>query len=253
MSKPTKYCPNCGAEIDQKARICPKCGVEQPLIPGVVKKHTRAWYLVPLILGIIGGIIGYIVIKDDDKKMATNLLIIGIIMTVVIPIVVGLVVWTWLTDVIRGGLTGLTTSSLLVDEEAPLFTLTDINGANFSLDDFRGKVVVLDFFATWCGPCKTQMPHLSQICEKYNNSKVVVISISVDPRSDTVEKLKQFASDNNMTWIVARDTAGVAKNYGVTPIPTLFIIDQKGIVRYVHVGLTPASTLSSEIDSLLEQ
>ena len=150
-------------------------------------------------------------------------------------------------------LRGLTPPSLLVNKEAPLFTLTDTNGANFSLGDSKGKVIALDFFATWCKPCKTQMPHLSQVCEKYNKSKVVVVSISTDPRSDTVEKLKQFASDNNMTWIVARDTTGVTKNYGVTSIPTLFIIDQEGIVRYVHFGVTPTSTLSSEIDSLLEQ
>ncbi len=218
-------------------------------MPGEVKKHTGAWYLVPLVLGIIGGIIGYIVIKDDDKKMATNLLIIGIIMTFVIPIVVGLVVLTWLMNILRG----LTPYSLPVNEEAPLFTLTDINGANFSLNDFKGKIIVLDFFATWCGPCKTQMPYLSQLCETYNISKVVVISISVDPRSDTVEKLKQFASDNNMTWIVARDTAGVTKNYGVSVIPTLFIVDRNGIIRYAHIGVTPASKLLSEIDSLLKQ
>lgn len=249
MSRPTKYCPNCGAEIDRKAMVCPECGVEQPSISEVVKKHTSAWYLVPLILGIIGGIIGYVVIKDDDKKMATNLLIVGIIMTFVVPIVVGLALFAWLMSVIRG----FTPSTLLVDEKAPLFTLTDINGADFSLDDFKGKVVILDFFATWCGPCRTQMPHLSQICEKYNNSKVIVISISIDPRTDTLEKLKQFASDNDMTWIVARDTTEVSKSYRVTKIPTLFIIDQKGIIRYVHVGPASASTLSSEIDSLLKQ
>jgi len=249
MAKPTKYCLNCGVEIDRKARFCPKCGVEQPPLPGEVKKHTGAWYIVPLLLGIVGGIIGYLIIKDDDKKMATNLLIIGIIMTFVIPIVLGLAVWTWLMAILRG----LTPSSLPVNEEAPLFTLTDVNGANFSLGNFKGKVVVLDFFATWCGPCKTQMPHLSQICDKYNISKVVVISISVDPRSDTVEKLKQFALDNDMTWIVARDTAGVTKNYGVTAIPTLFIVDWNGIIRYAHVGVTSASKLLNEIDTLLKQ
>lgn len=89
------------AEIDVKAKICPKCGVEQ-ILPEVVKEHTAAWYLVPLFLGIIGGIIGYIVIKDDNKKMATNLLILGIIMTFVIPIVVFVFVWAWITAIFVG-------------------------------------------------------------------------------------------------------------------------------------------------------
>jgi len=249
MSKTTKYCTNCGLEIDQKVRFCPRCGAEQLLTLGETRKHTRAWYVVPLLLGIVGGIIGYIVIKDDDKKMATNLLITGTVMMFVVPIVGGLIFWTWLTTMLRG----LTAYTLLVNKKAPLFTLTDINGANCSLNEFEGKIVVIDFFATWCGPCKTQMPQLSQICEKYNISEVVVMSISVDPSSDTVEKLKQFASDNNMTWTVARGTAEVTKNYGIAVIPTLLIMDQNGTIRYAHVGSTPASTLLSEIDSLLRQ
>lgn len=96
MPKETKFCSNCGAEIDAKAKICPKCGVEQAPPAKEVVKHTAAWYIVPLLFGIIGGIIGYLVIKDDDKKMATNLLILGIVMTFVLPIVLFFVFWAWL-------------------------------------------------------------------------------------------------------------------------------------------------------------
>ena len=100
--KRTKYCSNCGAEIDARAKICPKCGVEQAPLAKEVVRHTAAWYLVPFFLGIIGGIIGYIVIKDDDKSMATNLLILGILMTFVIPIIIFLVAWAWIASLFWG-------------------------------------------------------------------------------------------------------------------------------------------------------
>jgi len=78
--KNTKYCSNCGAEIDIKAKICPKCGVEQPLIPG---KVSNWWYLPPIFLGIIGGLVAWIVNKDVDPKKAKKLLIIGIVLAIV--------------------------------------------------------------------------------------------------------------------------------------------------------------------------
>lgn len=134
------------------------------------------------------------------------------------------------------------------ENEAPSFTLTDIDGETFSLSDFRGSVVVLDFFATWCTPCVAEMPHLAEIHEKYG-SDVVITSIA--PSTDTVELLKQFREDHNMLWRIARDTAGVSDDYGVQYIPTLVIIDQSGIIYYRNEGLTDASTLSSKIDSLL--
>lgn len=81
--KNTKFCSNCGAEIDIKAKICPKCGVEQPIIPG---KVSNWWYLSPLFLGIIGGLIAWVVNKDVNPKKAKKLLIIGMVMPIVLII-----------------------------------------------------------------------------------------------------------------------------------------------------------------------
>lgn len=78
--KNTKFCSNCGAEIDIKAKICPKCGVEQPLVPG---KVSNWWYLCPLFLGIIGGLVAWVVNKDINPKKAKKLLIIGILIPIV--------------------------------------------------------------------------------------------------------------------------------------------------------------------------
>jgi len=125
-----------------------------------------------------------------------------------------------------------------------LYTLTD---ADFS--EFRGRVVVLDCFATWCGPCVEEIPHLAEIFNSYTNSEVVVISVGSSGDSETA--LTQFKKDHNMNWLVARDTVGVFNKHNVEYIPTIVILHQNGNVHYRNVGLTEASILSSKIDELL--
>lgn len=127
-----------------------------------------------------------------------------------------------------------------------LYTLTDKD-----FTEFRGRVVVLDMFATWCQPCIQEIPHLAQINEKYNSSDVVILSIASP--GDDVTTVRQFKKNYDMTWIVAMDTVGVFDKYNVMYIPTLVILDQNGDVHYENEGLTTAETLSSKIDSLLSQ
>jgi peroxiredoxin len=136
-------------------------------------------------------------------------------------------------------------------EEAPNFTLVDINGEQFSLSDNLGKVVLLDFFATWCGPCISEIEHLKSLYNKYSPGQFVILSISVDPNSDTVQILQNFAQQYEIAWTVARDTTNVADKYGVSPIPHLVMVDTEGYKIHDHVGLTGETTLRSEIDSLL--
>jgi peroxiredoxin len=135
---------------------------------------------------------------------------------------------------------------------APDFTLNDVRGETLSLSDFKGKVVVLDLMATWCAPCREEIKHLSALYEKYSIN-VAIITISVDPKFDTNETLKQLVGDNAIKWFVARDTANVNRDYGVSVIPTLVIIDKNGYIRARFEGLTTTSTLSKEIDNLLSE
>jgi len=138
-------------------------------------------------------------------------------------------------------------------EKAANFTLVDINGEQFSLSDHLGKVVLLDFFSTWCGPCIFEIEHLKGLYNRYSPDQLVILSISVDPYTDTVQVLQSFAQLNEMTWTVARDTDNVAYKYGVSPIPHLVIVDAEGYKRRSHIGLTAESTLGSEIDSLVSE
>mgnify|MGYP001101274297 CR=1 FL=1 len=94
--KPTKFCSNCGAEIDTKAKICPKCGVEQPSVKGEV---SNWWYLVPFFFAFIGGIVAWAVNKDDDPKKAKKMLIFGIVWTFV-SVVIVFVFWAIIAAII---------------------------------------------------------------------------------------------------------------------------------------------------------
>jgi thiol-disulfide isomerase/thioredoxin len=130
------------------------------------------------------------------------------------------------------------------------FLLNDINGSTFRLSEFRGKVVVIDFMATWCGPCRQEMPHFGVIWGKYQG-KMVLMSIDVDP-GESAETVRSFAQEfSYSTWIWGRDPANLGEVYQVSAIPKTVIIDQDGYVRFTHAGVTDSSTFIQEIDQLL--
>lgn len=133
---------------------------------------------------------------------------------------------------------------------APDFSLIDLEGASFQLSDVRGRVVVIDFMATWCGPCRAAMPHYGAIWEQYANA-IVMISIDVDP-FESEETLRSFANEfPYATWTWAKDTANLGQTYHIIAIPSTVIVDQEGYIRFTHIGVINAATLSEEIEQLL--
>jgi len=148
-------------------------------------------------------------------------------------------------------------------EKAPLFALTDIDGNTVSLEGFIGKVVVLDFFYIRCSYCDDELLELERIQKTYGSDDVVIISISIDPNFDTVDRLREFKTGPNqysqlnyeISWVLTRDTSGVSEKYSITAAPTVVIVDKEGFIspHSAYVGLTDFSTLSNEIDMLLNQ
>ena len=148
-------------------------------------------------------------------------------------------------------------------QKAPVFTLTDIDGNAVSLETFLGKVVVLDFFYIRCGYCDDQFLKLEEIYQSYSRDNVEIISISIDPTYDTIDRLKEFKTgpnqysslDYEISWILTRDTSDVSIMYGINAAPTTVIIDKEGFIspHSPFIGLTDASQLSSEIDTLLNR
>jgi thiol-disulfide isomerase/thioredoxin len=137
-----------------------------------------------------------------------------------------------------------------VNERAPDFRVVSIEGEPLALDQFRGRVVVLDLMATWCGPCVTQMEHLNQLRAAYPESQVVILSIGVDT-DETNQQLREFRDQNAANWRFARDTDGVGQKYDASNIPTMVIVDKDGLMASRDVGVTPFEDLKDIIDPLL--
>jgi len=137
--------------------------------------------------------------------------------------------------------------------QAEDFRLKDVYGKDFALSDFRGKVVLLEFFASWCSPCKPEMAELKEIRTTYPQEQLTIISVSFDPSMDTDDVLRSLAANVSADWILARDTVGASDKYGVSIAPTIFLIDRSGGIRYSHAGLTRSKILTPEINQLLSE
>ena len=126
---------------------------------------------------------------------------------------------------------------------APDFSLQDLSGSTVTLSKSRGRVVVLDFWATWCPPCLMSIPELVDLQEKYRDSGLVVIGISLDdPGRVSDSDLLAFKEKLKINYKVLRANYDVVKNYFSTEnmsIPTMFIIDRKGRILEKHVGFRP--------------
>ena len=130
-------------------------------------------------------------------------------------------------------------------EKAYDFTLVDTEGEQFSLSDFRGNYVLLDFFAIWCTPCKIELAHLKSL--KYQlGDEIIIISLDVDPE-ETEQQVKDYKQANGMDWIVARDTEYLSMPYRVTALPTLVLIDPSGYVVNIYVGVTDETMIMRDI------
>lgn len=119
---------------------------------------------------------------------------------------------------------------------APAFAVTLIDGQRLSLDDLKGKVVLIDFWATWCTPCREALPHIREITKKFQDEPFVVLSVSLD---EDEQKWKDFISKNEMTWQQCRDggfKGPVAQMFGVSAIPNTFTIDADGVLQDQHIG-----------------
>jgi peroxiredoxin len=121
-----------------------------------------------------------------------------------------------------------------VGEIAPDFTLLDLDGNEVGLSEFRGEVVFVNFWATWCPPCRAEMPDIESLYQEYKDKGVVVIGIDIGESEATV---RQFVQQGGYSWTFVLDSTGaVAANYNIRAIPTSFFIDREGVIQAVNIG-----------------
>jgi peroxiredoxin len=129
---------------------------------------------------------------------------------------------------------------------APGFELNAMGGKQLGLNELRGQVVLINFWASWCGPCRTEMPRLDALYRKYKAAGVSLVGINVEP--DSAEALNYLKS-TPVTFPILFDTdSKVSKLYDVAGMPSTVILDRKGTVRYIHRGYKPG-----EEDAYLDQ
>ena len=130
------------------------------------------------------------------------------------------------------------------------FSLTDAAGKPVRLSDFKGKVVLLNFWATWCGPCKVEIPWFIEFQQTYRGKDLVILGVSFD--DDGWKSVKPYVAEKKINYRIMIGTDEVAKQYGgLDSLPTTLMIDRAGRVAATHVGLISKSDYKSEIENLL--
>lgn len=136
---------------------------------------------------------------------------------------------------------------------APDFTLPSLDGPNLRLREQRGQVVMINFWASWCGPCRAEMPHLSRLYDKYRPSGFTVLAVNID---DDPHKAASLARQLGMRFPVLLDTEKkVSRLYDLSTMPSTVLVDRDGRVRYVHRGYRDGYevTYDSQIRELLRE
>lgn len=131
------------------------------------------------------------------------------------------------------------------------FTLQDMNGDDVSFSELKGKVVLLNFWATWCGPCKIEMPWFVEFADEYEDQGLVVLGVSID---DTPDKIQEFATQYDVDYpmLVGLDREDFMASYGpIWGVPMTFFIDRDGALCRTHAGIAAREEFEKDITDLL--
>lgn len=149
----------------------------------------------------------------------------------------------------HGGTPSARGTSIGKESLAPDFSLPDLTGQKLDLSSYRGKVVLLDFWATWCDPCREEIPHFVELQNKYSDRGLQIIGVSMD---DGPEPVREFYQRFKMNYPVVMGNAQTGELYGgVLGLPIAFLIGRDGRISAKHIGATDISVFEKEIVNLL--
>jgi cytochrome c biogenesis protein CcmG/thiol:disulfide interchange protein DsbE len=133
-------------------------------------------------------------------------------------------------------------------DPAPSFSLINSKGAPVSLSQYKGKVVLLDFWATWCTGCKVEIPWYMQFSRKYKRDGLVVLGVAMD---DNWQPVKPFVKEKKMNYPVVLGNEEIAKQYGLISMPKTLLIDRDGRIAWSFTGIVDRDQFESQLKSLL--
>ena len=161
----------------------------------------------------------------------------------------------FLTAVILTGLftTGCTAAPAGGRQAAPDFNLKTLDGQNLQLSAMKGKVVLLDFWATWCPPCREEIPHFKELYAQYRDKGLMVVGVALDEGGE--KDVQPFAQQNQINYpLSATGAQELGQRYGgVRGIPTTFLIDKQGKIAQKYVGYQAKEVFEKEIQTLLAE
>ncbi|MEE9524839.1 MAG: TlpA disulfide reductase family protein [Thermodesulfovibrionales bacterium] len=136
--------------------------------------------------------------------------------------------------------------------KAPPFTLKDIDGNTVSLSDYRGKIVIIDFWATWCHECEDSSPELDRVYRKYRDRGVIFLGISLDEGGDAIELVRKFIKKFNITFPILMGDRKLANAYYIKGIPTTYVLDKDHNItaRFEGALAMLGALISEEIEKI---
>jgi len=130
-------------------------------------------------------------------------------------------------------------------QPAPNFKVTSTSGQTISLNNYRGYVLLVDFFATWCTPCRASVPHIVEMNRKYGKQGLQVLGLSAD--EDEGQALKSFVDEHHINYPVALANESVQTSFGIRSVPVMFVINKKGDIAEIYRGFNDEIAHSMEL------
>lgn len=170
---------------------------------------------------------------------------------ILILVVLGGGLWIWVSRVEPDEAVEIAPAPR-TDAPAPAFTAPLLEGGTLSLSDYRGQVIVLNMWASWCHPCRAEMPALQHVWERYQDQELLILGLN---QMETVEEINEFLEEYELTFPIALDSSGeIGMLYRLDSYPTTFFIDREGVIRdVVRGGPMPEALIDSTVRSLLEE
>jgi peroxiredoxin len=154
-----------------------------------------------------------------------------------------------LSIVVMALLAGCTEKSAQRDSVAADFSLEDMSGKTVRLSDYKGKVVLLEFWATWCPPCRASVPGLEKLHKAYKDKGLVLLAVSMDEGGS--DEVRSFIKESGITYTVLKGTEDVAVKYEVRSIPMMLILNKEGKIDRRYLGMGSDEDLEKDIKAIL--